>query len=478
MIFQLVFSFLLYHGILAQDTTDPSSLATSPVQRNMCDVCSCQDGIVNCTRRGLEDHFSDENWPNRSIVEVSFAKNSFVHVRAFPNIVINRLILRENSITTIDEGAFLEIRNLTELDLSHNQLTTPLLSPHIFRGRFSPEAYTPLAKMEELNLAYNALHSLHQDLFEHLGSLKILSLEGNPLTVIDSATVIALSNLPYLEELDLSYCELDDLPEHLFHTPKYLRKVNLTGNRFSSPPLALEDGKAIESVSLDENPMKVIDADNAFPRMLRLKELSLCSMHNLTKIGARAFSELRNLESLHIQCCHLLENIDENAIARVGEFSAEWPPLKKLHLRDNALHYLPAGLVGKWDDLVELDLRDNRWSCDCDNQYLVESLLPGLGKTLMGESVNSLTCSAPPEHLGKNLTSLSNRHLRCLDLYNSRPERDATVLVGVLIGVLLSVPATLLIFVFWQKGYFFCGPQNPATFSRAFYKRADRDDEF
>lgn len=74
--------------------------------------------------------------------------------------------------------------------------------------------------MEVLKLGYNALHSLHQDLFEHLANLKVLSLEGNPFTVIDSATVMAISSLPYLEKLYLSYCDLDDLPEHLFHTPK------------------------------------------------------------------------------------------------------------------------------------------------------------------------------------------------------------------------------------------------------------------
>lgn len=77
-----------------------------------------------------------------------------------------------------------------------------------------------MAKMKNLDLGYNALHSLHQDLFEHLGSLTYLSLEGNPLSVIDSSTLLAISNLPYVEDLNLGYCELDDLPEHIFHTPK------------------------------------------------------------------------------------------------------------------------------------------------------------------------------------------------------------------------------------------------------------------
>lgn len=48
-----------------------------------------------------------------------------------------------------------------------------------------------------------------------------------------------------------------------------------------------------------------------------------------------------------------------------------WPPLKKLDISDNAIRYLSAMLVGRWDKLEELDLMNNEWSCDCNNQFLV-----------------------------------------------------------------------------------------------------------
>lgn len=54
-----------------------------------------------------------------------------------------------------------------------------------------------------------------------------------------------------------------------------------------------------------------------------------------------------------------------------------WPPLKKLYVSDNALQYLPALLVGKWGELEELDLMNNEWSCDCDNQFLVSAAITG-----------------------------------------------------------------------------------------------------
>lgn len=95
----------------------------------------------------------------------------------------------------------------------------------------------------------------------------------------------------------------------------------------------------------------------------------------------------------------------------------------------------------------------------------------------MGDEVGELTCSAPPEHKGRNLTSLAKWHLRCLDLYDARPERDAAILVGVMIGLLVAIPIGLAFFALWRRGFFFCGPQDPASFSRAFYKRASNDDD-
>lgn len=70
---------------------------------------------------------------------------------------------------------------------------------YFFQGRFMPEEYEPLAALRTLNLAYNDLHSLHQDLFEHMPELEELDLSGNPLTTIDHVTLIAISSLPMLK---------------------------------------------------------------------------------------------------------------------------------------------------------------------------------------------------------------------------------------------------------------------------------------
>lgn len=88
--------------------------------------------FVNCTKRNLNNTFEDAQWPNQPIVEISFRKNKLVHIKPFPSVIIEKLILRENQITRIDNRAFKKIINLAELDLSHNELTTENLKPQVF----------------------------------------------------------------------------------------------------------------------------------------------------------------------------------------------------------------------------------------------------------------------------------------------------------------------------------------------------------
>ncbi|XP_043262663.1 leucine-rich repeat neuronal protein 3-like [Colletes gigas] len=468
-------------AIVEDKQTNETVTALPPVPKfpNVCNVCNCTGVIIDCKGKNLTANLEDSQWPNTTISTISFEGNLLDHVKAFPKIVVKKLILKENKITKLDRAAFKQLINLTELDLSHNELTSENLVPHAFEGKFSSTAYEPLENLTTLSLSYNKLHTIHQDLFEHMSNLRILNLSHNLFTHIDVRTSLAISSIQRLEELDLSYCGLKEIENSQFHTTTYLKKLDLSGNQFTIPPAALNGAVSLEYLYMDENPIKVIDHLNAFPSMSKLKELSLCCMPHLTTIEANSFSGLEMLEHLRVSNCPKLETIEESALTFQMKETKEitWPPLKKLDLSDNALEYLPQYLLVRWDLLEELDLTKNKWSCDCDNQYLIGELLPKYGKKLLGDNIGTLTCASPPEHAGTNLSSLSHRTLRCPDLYGARPERDAMILVGVMIGLMLAIPVCLAVFVFWRRGYFFCGTQGPASFSRAFYKRTANDDD-
>lgn len=69
----------------------------------------------------------------------------------------------------------------------------------MFRGLYAPDGYEPMRNMRVLHMGYNAIHSLDQDLFEHLTFLTELSLKYNPISVLDQSTVLAISSLDYLK---------------------------------------------------------------------------------------------------------------------------------------------------------------------------------------------------------------------------------------------------------------------------------------
>lgn len=91
---------------------------------------------------------------------------------------------------------------------------------------------------------------------------------------------------------------------------------------------------------------------------------------------------------------------------------------------------------------------------------------------------------------GQSLRRLqtAHYHMRCLDRFGSRPERDAPLLVGVLVGVLLAAPATLALVLLWRR----CpplpglpglarvrrGPRAGGEYSSAFYKPAETEPDF
>lgn len=54
---------------------------------------------------------------------------------------------------------------------------------------------------------------------------------------------------------------------------------------------------------------------------------------------------------------------------------------------------------------------------------------------------------------GISIIDLDHRHyhMRCLDFYNDRPERDGVLLIGILIGVILTVPFTMGIMMFCAR---------------------------
>jgi len=319
-------------------------------------------------------------------------------------------------------------------------------------------------------------------LFEHLPNLEVLSLDSNPMMIIDHLTAIALSDIPHLKFLDLSKLELTEIPKTLFHSPRELRTLNLTGNLLTTVPDALQLAVNLETLYLDENDIKYIGKDSAFPELTKLELLSI-SYTTLKSIGEGAFSKLTSLKTLMCSNNPHLSFIHPEALSRKGQEVAnrlEYPPLQNIYLHNSNISVLDANLFPRWETLDYIDIRHNPWICDCENQWLITNLLPMIIKKHPTMS-EDLICHEPTAMVGKELVELLNKgsKLRCSDRYNHNPEADGSILVGILIGILIGIPMALGMVLVYKRGCFgLFGNRGAAAYSRAFYKRAEMGDEF
>lgn len=104
----------------------------------VCDTCTCENSIVNCTENGLIDIL--DLWDHTTVLEnvtfMHFDRNDIVYVKHLPPSIVRYLSFRQNKISKIDEMAFANLKFLLELDLSYNRLTAESLNPDIFKVIF------------------------------------------------------------------------------------------------------------------------------------------------------------------------------------------------------------------------------------------------------------------------------------------------------------------------------------------------------
>lgn len=315
--------------------TEQTSIANS-----ICSSCNCdiEKGTLDCSDRNLLRNFKASDFEalnaTMALTNVFFKYNQMKNITVYPNVSIVNLDLSNNQISLIENGAFANLRQLTELDLSYNRLKSEFLTPEVFQGRFDPVEYEPLKQLKVLKLTGNDLHKLDADVFEHMPLLEDLSLDENPMMVIDSGTEIAISQIPKLKRLNLANTQLRKLPEHLFHAPRALVDINLVGNLLDRIPESLIFAINVEVLRLDENPIiRIGSKTSKFPVLTKLRVLSLSSMHSLERIENHGLSNLENLEELNCSDNPKLSFIHSGSLSRPGReepSDTEWPNLKKV----------------------------------------------------------------------------------------------------------------------------------------------------
>ncbi|CAB1318757.1 unnamed protein product [Coregonus sp. 'balchen'] len=249
-----------------------------------------------------------------------FNGSEFVH---FPK--LKYLDLSRNKIYLHHEHAFSELTELEVLDLSHNN--------HYFvvAGlNHSLEFMENLGSLKVLNLSWNEISTLtHNNMSS--SSLQELNFQGNRLDIMwkicqNFELFRALQNLT---SLDLSYNKLHHVPPEVYkHFPKTLRRLSLSKNKLKVFDWeTLTQLPHLEELDLSKNKLEQVAC--ALTSSLKVLDLS----HN--RISQLAPGFLRGARSLWVLdlSFNLLELINQTTFESEAENH-----LQQLSLQGNPLH--------------------------------------------------------------------------------------------------------------------------------------------
>jgi hypothetical protein len=275
----------------------------------------------------------------------------------------------------------------------------------VFVGKLNTTFYFPLP-LQHLNLSHNHIHSIEKDLFDHLPALTSLDLSYNPIRVLGGSTSVAIATLRKLTYLNLGYCQLKTIPEGMIHDLQFLESIDLTGNEFTEVPSEIRNSHNLSVLILDDNNIEFLNYES-FRGLTNLRSLSISHNSNLKIIEEQTFSPLKSLVSLSLHHNRKLDKISNAAFYEIYEkegVSGEWP-VKEIQLNDNALTHIDQALA-EWENVHFIDIQNNPFRCDCNAQWLIQTLVHQIAQT-HPQNARDLVCTSPAPLVGDNLLDLS-----------------------------------------------------------------------
>lgn len=254
---------------------------------------------------------------------------------SFPN--LRELHLQHNNLTAIGAGAFRALHVLTHLNLSYNQLET-----------LANDMLNETKQLQELHLQNNRLYQLPVDIFAHLAELMVLDLSGNQLSshYIDSSIFAGLKRLVIL---NLANNALTRIESHTFHALNFLQILDMRNNSIGFiDEQALRPLNNLHTLNLSGNRLHIIGRD-LFNGMFVLSRLVLTN-NLITMIDPRAFRNCTALKEL---------DLSSNQLSDVPAAVRDLTMLKSLDLGENRIIGLRNDSFLNMSQLTGLRLMDN-----------------------------------------------------------------------------------------------------------------------
>ncbi|KAJ8673171.1 hypothetical protein QAD02_004433 [Eretmocerus hayati] len=310
---------------------------------------------------------------------------------------IKTLILRDNLIEEFENGIFSNLTNLEYLDLSYNQLSpttlfsfgsVPSLRILILDGNHGNWAdFTLDTKVYFPELTLLSVQVMRMNFFavkwsEHFPKIEKLYISNNPLTSMNEF----FNNIPTtLRSLEMKSARLTGLK---IQNLKNVKSLDLDGNDFHSikgsncdeDSLCLENFDGLENLILSFCQIELIE-EHAFEHLTKLSYLDLLK-NEITRISSGTFGHSSSLSFLDISYNPLVDvsfiselqnlttlrmNYMKRAIESLFSLSSVPTKIQILSLARNEISSIPSEFLDNLQNLREIDL-ENNW---------ISSLSPG-----------------------------------------------------------------------------------------------------
>ncbi|XP_061618017.1 leucine-rich repeat and immunoglobulin-like domain-containing nogo receptor-interacting protein 1-B [Phyllopteryx taeniolatus] len=279
------------------------------------------------------------NYPQLEELQLNENTISSIESGAFSNLMnLRNLGLRNNHLKLIQLGVFTGLNNLTQLDISENKIV--ILLDYMFQELYnlrvlevgdndlvfiSPRSFHGLSNLETLNIEGYKLSSVPTDALSHLHNLLSLRLRYLNITAIRDYSFKRLYRLRVLE--------ISQMPSLDTMTPKCLFGMNLTSlaitncNFTSIPYQAISHLNYLRFLNLSFNPILTVEGN----QLHNLQKLQIFHLAGGRLIAIEPYS-FRGLNHLHILnvSSNRLSTLEESVFHSVGN-------LETLALHDNPL---------------------------------------------------------------------------------------------------------------------------------------------
>lgn len=252
------------------------------------------------------------------------------------------LNLTQNRIRTVERLGFGNTcgSNLQSLDLSNNEIKSLTEESEI----------VSLKRLQELRLQHNNITDLSRETFNGLITLRILNISYNNIQYLPEGTFASTKEL---REIYLNNNLLIDLARGVFHRLEQLLILDLSSNQLRSTHI--DGGTFVELIrlvilNLSNNALTRIDG-KTFKDLFCLQILDLKN-NSIGYIEENTFLPLYNLHTL---------NLAENRLHTIDEYLFNGLfVLSKLNLNNNLVINIDSKAFKNCSDLKELDLSSNQ----------------------------------------------------------------------------------------------------------------------